>query len=95
MVLPDCTAGRSLRKGSSFPGRIADGWTILCQPIHFVAEVAAVISRLDPDGALENLNLLLDIDCSFFRKGLKDMLWTPNKSRAEGQILLPDGNTAS
>lgn len=44
---------------------VSDGRTTLCQPVHFVAEVAAVISRLDPHGALENLNLLLEIDCLF------------------------------
>ena len=42
---------------------IADGGAKLFQPAHFVAEVAAVLAREKPEGAIEDLLDLLDVEC--------------------------------
>ena len=42
---------------------IGEGTVQMCQPVHFVAEVTAVLAREKPDGALDDLLDLLDVEC--------------------------------
>ena len=42
---------------------IGDGTVQMVQPVHFVAEVTAVLAREKPDGALDDLLDLLDVEC--------------------------------
>jgi predicted nucleic acid-binding protein len=42
---------------------ISDGSVQLAQPAHFIAEVAAVLARAKPNGALDDLLDLLDVEC--------------------------------
>ena len=55
---PDSDRALTLLKG------VNDGAVELVQPAHFIAEVVAVLARLNPDGAKTDLLDLLDIESS-------------------------------
>ena len=55
---PDSDRALTILKG------VNDGTVELVQPAHFIAEVVAVLARLNPDGAKADLLDLLDIDSS-------------------------------
>jgi predicted nucleic acid-binding protein len=42
---------------------IGDGSIQLVQPVHFIAEVTAVLGREKPNGAIDDLLDLMDIEC--------------------------------
>jgi predicted nucleic acid-binding protein len=42
---------------------IGDGSIQLLQPVHFIAEVTAVLAREKPNGAIDDLLDLMDIEC--------------------------------
>ncbi len=55
---PDSDRALTILKG------VNDGTVELVQPAHFIAEVVAVLARLNPDGAKADLLDLLDIESS-------------------------------
>ena len=42
---------------------IGDETVQMVQPVHFVAEITAVLAREKPDGVLDDLLELLDVEC--------------------------------